>query len=107
MRRSTVQRAACLAMAASLQLALLPGAASAFAQATAGTTAMPAGEIPDVLRARVGKPVTLLLRSGKEYGGTVGGVREQSVVLRNLTGKEFYDAVVRLDDVSAVEVRNR
>jgi hypothetical protein len=26
-------------------------------------------------------------------------------VLRGITGKEFYDAIVRLDDVAAVEVR--
>lgn len=68
---------------------------------------MPAGEIPDVLRARIGKPVTVLLRSGKEYGGTVAEVRGQSVVLKNLSGKEFYDALIRLDDVSAIELRNR
>lgn len=77
------------------------------AAAQGGDAGMPAGDIPEVLRARVGKPVTLLLRSGKEYGGTVGEVRGQSVVLKSLSGKEFYDAIVRLDDVSAVEIRNR
>ena len=74
---------------------------------TAGDAAMPAGDIPDVLRARVGKPVTLVLRSGKEYGGTIGEVRAQTVVLKSLSGKEFYDALIRLDDVSAIEIRNR
>ena len=39
-----------------------------------GDAGIPAGEIPAVLKARVGKPVTLILRSGKEYGGTVGEV---------------------------------
>ncbi len=81
-------------------------AVNAAAQA-GGETTVPAGEIPDVLRARVGKPVTLLLRSGKEYGGTVGDVRGQSVVLKAISGKEFYDALVRIDDISAVEIRNR
>lgn len=87
----------------------LLAAVEAAAQSTgAGETAvMPAGEIPDVLRARAGKPVTLLLRSGKEYGGTVGEVRGQSVVVKSIVGKEFYDALVRLDDISAVEIRNR
>lgn len=73
----------------------------------AGDAGIPAGDIPDVLRARVGKPVTLILRSGKEYGGTVGEVRGQAVVLKSLSGKEFYDALIRLDDVSAIEIRNR
>jgi hypothetical protein len=77
------------------------------AAADGGEAGIPAGDIPDVLRARVGKPVTLILRSGKEYGGTVGEVRGQSVVLKSLSGKEFYDALVRLDDVSAIEIRNR
>ncbi|MBY0278395.1 hypothetical protein K2Z84_23955 [Candidatus Binatia bacterium] len=72
-----------------------------------GDGGIPPGDIPEVLRARVGKPVTLLLRSGKEYGGTVAEVRGQSVVLKSLSGKEFYDALVRLDDVSAIEMRNR
>ena len=84
-------------------------AVQAAAQSTgaADTATMPGGEIPDVLRARTGKPVTLLLRSGKEYGGTVGEVRGQSVVVKSIVGKEFYDALVRLDDISAVENRNR
>lgn len=77
------------------------------AAAQGGDAGMPAGEIPDVLRARAGKAVTLLLRSGKEYGGTVGEVRSQSVILKSISGKEFYDAIVRLDDISAVEIRNR
>jgi hypothetical protein len=81
--------------------------AAAHAGAQGGDGGMPAGDIPEVLRARIGKPVTVLLRSGKEYGGTVGEVRGQSVVLKSLSGKEFYDAIVRLDDVSAVEIRNR
>ena len=84
-------------------------AVQAAAQSTgaADTATMPGGEIPDVLRARTGKPVTLLLRSGKEYGGTVGEVRGQSVVVKSIVGKEFDDALVRLDDISAVEIRNR
>ena len=99
MRRRSTTRIAGLA----LGLGLL-AATHAAAQGDGG---MPAGEIPDVLRARQGKTVTVLLRSGKEYGGTVAEVRGQSVVLKNLSGKEFYDALIRLDDVSAVEIRNR
>jgi hypothetical protein len=60
-----------------------------------------------VLTALRDKPVTVLLRSGKEYGGTVAEVRSQAVVLRSIAGKEFYDALVRLDDISALELRNR
>lgn len=84
----------------------LLGAVSAAAQ-TGGDAGMPPGDVNEVLRARVGKPATLVLRSGKEYGGTVAEVRGQTVVLKSLSGKEFYDALIRLDDVSAIEIRNR
>lgn len=92
---------AALALAA---LLLLAPSALAEEPASPGG-AIPSGEIPDVLRARVGKAVTLQLRSGKELGGIVGEVRGETVVLRNLTGKELFDALVRLDDVSAIEMR--
>lgn len=85
--------------------ALLLLAPRALAEQPGGAAGIPAGEIPDVLRARVGKSVTLQLRSGKELGGIVGEVRGETVVLRNLTGKELFDALVRLDDVSAIEIR--
>ena len=103
-RRATSRAIAGLVLGFGMLLAV-----DATAQGTAGgdASAMPAGEIPDVLRARAGKSVTLLLRSGKEYGGTVGDVRGQSVVLKSIAGKEFYDALVRIDDISAVEIRNR
>ena len=65
----------------------------------------PAGGIAEALRARVGKPVTLVLASGTEIGGTVAEVRDHTVVLRALTGKDFYDALVVVDDIAAVEVR--
>lgn len=76
--------------------------------ATAGADeTFPAGGIADVLKARVGKPVTLGLRSGKDVGGTVAEVRNDAVVLTRLQGRDFYDAIVRLDDVSTVELRLR
>jgi len=99
MRRRAVTRIVGLFLGLGLLVA-----AQAAAQGDGG---IPAGDMNDVLRARIGKPVTLVLRSGKEYGGTVGEVRGQSVVLKSLSGKEFYDALIRLDDVSAIEIRNR
>lgn len=104
MRSLAATRLAGLVLGLGLVIAVpaVPAAAQ-----TAGDAGIPAGDVTDVLRARIGKPVTLVLRSGKEYGGTVGEVRGQAVVLKSLSGKEFYDALIRLDDVSAVEIRNR
>jgi hypothetical protein len=102
-----MKRHATSGVLATLVLGLGLATAARAADEASGSVTMPPGEIPQVLAARAGKPVTLLLRSGKEYGGTVGEVRGQSVVLKGIAGKEFYDALVRLDDISAVEVRNR
>lgn len=69
--------------------------------------AFPSGGVAEALQAQVGKPVTLVLTSGTELGGTVAGVRDGAVVLKGLTGKDFYDALVMLQHVAAVEVRAR
>jgi hypothetical protein len=59
-----------------------------------------------VLASHIGKPVTVKLTSGDELTGVVRAV-ERVVHLEQLAGKEFYDAVVDLDDVAAVIVRAR
>ena len=58
-----------------------------------------------VLSAHKGKRVTLILESGKELSGKVGSISEDAVHLMELSGMEFYDAVVELDAVEAVIVR--
>lgn len=103
MRRRAVTRTAGLILGFGLLVAVDAAAQSGGEQGAA----IPAGNVTDVLRARIGKPVTLLLGSGKEYSGTVAEVRGEAVVLKSLSGKEFYDALIRLDAVSAIEIRNR
>jgi hypothetical protein len=71
------------------------------------SASFPAGGIADVLKTRIGKPVALLLQSGTQIGGTVAEVRDHAVVLKGVTGREMSDALVRLDDVSVVELRAR
>ena len=60
-----------------------------------------------VLTAQKGKQVTVKLDSGDELTGKVGEVTGKVVVLQALTGKEFFDAVINMDDVAAVLVRAR
>ena len=57
------------------------------------------------LEAFVGKTVELKLASGGEIAGVVASVGREVVHLQALTGKEFYDAVVRIDQISAVVAR--
>ena len=67
----------------------------------------PPGGIAEALKARLGKPVTLHLASGTQIGGTIAEVRDHAVVVKGITGRDFSDALVDLDDVTAVEVRAR
>jgi len=61
--------------------------------------------IRSVLTTMVGKRVTLDLSAGQELTGTVRSVGEHVVHLGELQGKEYYDAIVDIDKVSAVVVR--
>lgn len=47
------------------------------------------------------------MRSGEVLEGVVASVADHHVVLSGLANREFYDAVIRIDDISAIEVRAR
>ncbi len=51
--------------------------------------------------------VSLLLRNGISYNGLVLEVGSNFVVISQLSGKDFFDALVRLDDISGLEVKVR
>ncbi len=53
------------------------------------------------------KGVSLHLRNGMTVSGRIGEVAAHQVVICELTGKEFYDALVLIEDISVVEVRAR
>ncbi|MFN7951340.1 MAG: hypothetical protein U0610_06420 [bacterium] len=58
------------------------------------------------LKGRVKQSVTLrLVGTEKEITGTVVAVGENAVHLTQIGGMEFYDALVRLDEIQAVLVR--
>ncbi|MBP8116340.1 MAG: hypothetical protein H8K05_14035 [Nitrospira sp.] len=66
---------------------------------------------PDVLRQlleqQVGKRVKIKLLSGQDLDGKVARVGTQAVLLSELSGMEFFDATLRLDQVAAVVVKVR
>ncbi len=66
---------------------------------------------PDVVRQALeqltGKRVKVKLVSGQDLEGKVAKVGTHAVVLSELSGMEFFDATVRLDQVAAVIVRVR
>ena len=51
--------------------------------------------------------VTVHLRGGGTLEGDVGAVADHHVVLAGLTDRDSYDAVVRIEDISAIAVRAR
>lgn len=67
----------------------------------------PAAVIKDILTEYVGKRVAIRLNSNEELEGTVTKVGDSLVHLSKLSGKDFYDAVVLIDRISAVSMRVR
>jgi hypothetical protein len=80
----------------------------AMAHASAqGLNVSPADTIPSVVAAQNGKRVTLRLRSGQELTGTLRRSTDRLVVLGELSGREFFDAVVPVEAIEAVIVRTK
>ena len=81
---------------------------AALALCVSSLSAMAKDEVmTNVLKDRSGKNVTLVLVGGSELTGKVGNVGNNTVKLTEISGKEYFDAVVDLDDVSAVVFRAR
>lgn len=51
--------------------------------------------------------ITVHLSGGSKITGTIGETGNHSVILKALSGKEFYDAYVRYDGITCVEVQTR
>ena len=64
-------------------------------------------DFTSLLSAQKGKRVMVRLRSGGELTGEVRDVTAKTVVLGAVQGREFFDAVVSLDAVEAVLIRNK
>jgi small nuclear ribonucleoprotein (snRNP)-like protein len=67
-------------------------------------TAIP---LTDNLIAMKGKTVSVSLSSGQTMTGVVKDVQNNLLHLEKLSQKEFYDALIRLDQINAIEVRAR
>ena len=60
-----------------------------------------------ILERHLGKRVAVVLSTGQEMSGVVTKVTRDVLHLSELTGREFYDAVVPLDRINAVVIRVR
>ena len=63
--------------------------------------------LSDNLIALKGKIVTVTLSSGQAMTGTVGDVKGNLLHLVKLSQKDFYDALVVIDRISAIETKVR
>ena len=80
----------------------------AVAQASAqNLTVSPADRIQSILTAQKGKRVIVRTRSGQELTGTLRESNDRLVVLGEISGREFFDAVVPIDAIEAVIVRTK
>ncbi|MBU0481223.1 MAG: hypothetical protein KKG47_08985 [Proteobacteria bacterium] len=61
----------------------------------------------DNLKAFTGKKVYVTLDSGKTLAGTVKGVGEHLLHLEKIEGKEYFDALIRIEEIGAIDVRFR
>lgn len=61
--------------------------------------------IVKVLEGQKGKMVTVKLVSGEELSGNVTTITGKLLHLGQLTGKEFYDAVIPVGNIGAVIVK--
>ncbi len=59
------------------------------------------------IKALTGKKVSLTMNSGSTFTGSVKAVGKGLVHLEKLEGKEYFDALIRIDDISAIDARFR
>ena len=66
-----------------------------------------AATMKDVLQESLGKRVIVRLETGESLEGTVMKVGDTVAHLAKLSGRDFYDAVVRIDRITAVVFKVR
>jgi len=63
--------------------------------------------LADNLKSLIGKKVYVTLDSGKTFAGFVKEVGNHLVHLEKLDGKDYFDALVRIENISAIDTRFR
>lgn len=51
--------------------------------------------------------VEVYLRGGQLFQGKILDMAENYIVIGHLLGKDFFDALIRLDDISAISLKTR
>jgi hypothetical protein len=88
-----------ISLTVSIQSVQAAGEAKQYVQLNAGVS------LADNLTALKGKTATIYLASGQSITGIVKDVKDNVLHLEKISQKEFYDALVRVDLISAIEAR--
>lgn len=75
--------------------------------AVEGATFDTALSLADNLKSYTGKMVIVHLKTGSTLQGNVKSVGKDLVHLEKLAGKEYFDALIRIEEIGAVEARFR
>lgn len=59
------------------------------------------------LKSFIGKKINVTLDSGQVISGTVKSVGDHMLHLEKLSGKEYYDALIRIENIGAFDSRFR
>jgi hypothetical protein len=90
-----------ISLTAAMQSVHAAGEAKQYVQLNAGIT------LADNLAALKGKTATVYLASGQSMTGIVKDVKDSVLHLEKISQKEFFDALIRVDAISAIEARVR
>lgn len=64
--------------------------------------------LKDNLKIYVGKDAVIHLRSGKSFQGYIKTVGDHLIHIEKLAGgRDFYDALIRIEDINAIETKFR
>ena len=81
---------------------------AAYAEDKAAPTQFsPSSSMEDNLRLLTGKSVTVTLSSEATYTGKVKSVKNKLLILEKLSGKSYFDALIRTAKINAVETQVR
>ncbi|MFX0052556.1 MAG: hypothetical protein ACFFAJ_15885 [Candidatus Hodarchaeota archaeon] len=61
----------------------------------------------DALSTLLNKKVEMILKSGRKFNGKIQTVGQHCMVLNQLGSRSFFDVIIQIEDIAAVEVQVR
>jgi len=96
-----------LAILFSIMFLSLPTNMEAQVTASEGVKFEVAQSMKDNLNMFIGKAVYVNLKSGKTYQGSLKSVGDHLIHLEKITDRNYFDALIRIEDISAIEAQFR